>query len=229
MRAHVLQHVPFEGAGSIAPWLRKSGYEITSTRFFESGNLPGPDEIDFLVALGGPMSANDHEAHPWLADEKEFINDVIDNGTPVLGVCLGAQLIASARGAAVYRNPYTEIGWFPVCGIPPAHDSAFRFPPRMNVLHWHGDTFDLPTGAMRLAESEACPNQAFQIGRTTIGIQFHLEVTPDSTRTLVANCREELKPSRYVQSEAQILAIGLEEYGAINGIMDEILSFLHKH
>lgn len=227
MRAHILQHVPFEGPGSILSWLRGAGYDVTSTRLFESAELPDPGDIDFLVVLGGPMGANDHVDFPWLTEEKRLVGNLIERGTPALGVCLGAQLIAGALGAAVYPNRHREIGWFPVHGIPPVRDSVFRFPATMDVLHWHGDTFDLPPGAARLAESEACPNQAFQVGRTVMGIQFHLEVTPESTRTLVSSCREELIPSPYVQTEDQILAAEPHQYDTINEVMDEVLAFLH--
>lgn len=227
MRAHILQHVPFEGPGSVLPWLRRAGYDITSTRFFESAELPDPDDIDFLVALGGPMGANDHDEFPWLEEEMRLMRNVVERGASVLGVCLGAQLIAGALGAEVYPNRHREIGWLPVHGIPPVRESVFRFPSTMDVLHWHGDTFDLPRRAVRLAESEACPNQAFQVGRTVMGIQFHLEVTPESTRNLVSSCRGELVPSPYVQSEDQILSAGPHQYDAINGVMDDVLSFLH--
>lgn len=227
MLAHILQHVPFEGPGSILSWLRGAGYDITSTRFFESAELPDPDDIDFLVVLGGPMGANDQDDYPWLEEEMRLVRHVAEREMPVLGVCLGAQLIAGALGAAVYPNGHKEIGWFPVRGIPPTRESVFRFPATMDVLHWHGDTFDLPRGAARLAESEACPNQAFQVGRTVMGIQFHLEVTPESARTLVSSCRDELIPSPYVQTEDQILAAEPRQYDVINEIMDEVLSFLH--
>ena len=117
MLAHYLQHVFFEGLGSIAPWLQSAGYEITRTPFFKSMNLPDPEEIDLLVVMGGPMSVNDEVQFPWLAMEKWFIREAIGAGKPVLGVCLGAQLIASAMGARVYANAHKEIGWFPIRGV----------------------------------------------------------------------------------------------------------------
>jgi len=108
MRAHYLQHVPFEGLGSIEPWLRGAGYEITNTQFFRSAELPDFDQIDLLVVMGGPMSVNDEDEFPWLRKEKKFIRDVIEFGKPVLGICLGAQLIAGSMGAIVYKNPVKE-------------------------------------------------------------------------------------------------------------------------
>ena len=110
MRAHYLQHVPFEGLGSIETWLQTAGYEITSTQFYESVDLPRVEEIDFLVVMGGPMSVNDEKGYPWFVDEKEFIRSVIESGKPTLGICLGAQLIAHAMGGKVFQNSVKEIG-----------------------------------------------------------------------------------------------------------------------
>ncbi|MCS6925865.1 MAG: type 1 glutamine amidotransferase [Candidatus Binatia bacterium] len=225
MRVHYLQHVPFEGLGYIAPWLQARGYEITGTRFFASATLPEVHDLDLLIIMGGPMSANDEEL-PWLRPEKLFIRRCIEAGKAVLGICLGAQLIASALGARVYRNPEKEIGWFPVHGVSSHGRSLFRVPPLFTAFHWHGDTFDLPPGAVRLARSEACENQAFQLGRSVIGLQFHLEMTPASTQEIIAHCRAELSPARYVQSEAAILAASPETYRETNDLMAQLLSFL---
>jgi len=226
MRAHYLQHVPFEGLGSIASWLDTAGFEITSTRFFESAELPDLKMIDLLVVMGGPMSVNDEDAFSWLVPEKRLIREAVDSGKPILGICLGAQLIASAMGAEIYRNRVKEIGWFPVHGVSSSTASLFRFPPSTKVFHWHGETFDLPSGATLLARSEGCENQAFQIGKSAIGLQFHLETTPESAREIVSNCRDELVPSKYIQTEEEILSARLESYKSINQLMGDILSFL---
>ncbi|MCB2184433.1 MAG: gamma-glutamyl-gamma-aminobutyrate hydrolase family protein [Desulfobulbaceae bacterium] len=228
MRAHYLQHVPFEGLGSIEPWLRATDYEITSTQFFDSAELPDFKNIDLLVVMGGPMSVNDQEEFPWLALEKKFIRDVIESGKPVLGICLGAQLIASAMEAKVFRNSVKEIGWFPVKGVPSSGTSFFSFPPSSEVFHWHGETFDLPKGATRIACSEGCENQAFQLGKSVIGLQFHLETTPKSARDIVSNCRDELVPAQYVQTEEEILSAKPERFNSINKMMGEVLSFLQR-
>jgi GMP synthase-like glutamine amidotransferase len=226
MHAHYLQHVPFEGLGSMEPWLEAAGYRITCSRLFESDQLPEPDAIDLLIVMGGPMSINDEDEFPWLVPEKRFIREVVESGRPVLGICLGAQLIANVMGSRVYPNPVKEIGWFPIHGTPSAGNAHFSFPASATVFHWHGETFDLPPGATRLATSAGCENQAFQIGGSVIGLQFHLETTPESAQAIVSNCRDELIPGRYVQSEAEILSVEADGYSRINRIMEEILSFL---
>jgi len=163
---------------------------------------------------------------PGLFLEKQFIREAINSGKPVLGICLGAQLIASAAGAKVYSNPVKEIGWFPIYGISSQDVSIFSFPPSVKVFHWHGETFDLPSGAIRLAKSDGCENQAFQIGKPVIGLQFHLETTPKAAREIVSHCRDELVPSKYIQTEEEILSAKPERYKSINQLMGSILSFL---
>jgi GMP synthase-like glutamine amidotransferase len=229
MRAHYLQHVPFEGLGSIEPWLKRSGYEISRTPFFESTELPDMNAFGLLIVMGGPMSVNDESRFPWLLREKQFIRLAIEQRKPVLGVCLGAQLIANAMGARVYRNRFKEIGWFPVQGVPTDDRSVFSFPPAIHAFHWHGETFDLPPNAVRIARSEGCENQGFQLGSVAIALQFHLEMTPDAARDIMAHCRGELKPDKYVQSAAHLLSAAPENYQAINALMDDILAFLVQH
>jgi len=226
MRAHYFQHVLFEGLGSIEQWLIKYGFDISCTRFFESTLLPANKEIDLLIVMGGPMSVNDEDKFPWLVSEKQFIREAINSGTPVLGICLGAQLIASAMGALVYRNSAKEIGWFPIDGIAANDSSIYNFPSSMKVFHWHGETFDLPTGATLLAKSDGCENQAFQYGKSVIGLQFHLENTPEATREIVSHCRNELVTAQYIQTEEEILSAKPDIYKSINERMDSILSFL---
>lgn len=227
MRAHYLQHVPFEGLGSIELWLENAGYKISGTRFFDSPLLPEAEDIDFLVIMGGPMSANDEQNYPWLKEEKEFIRKVIGAGRTTLGICLGAQLIACSLGGEVFPAPEKEIGWFPVRAASSLKSkNIFRFPEEIKVFHWHGETFTLPENAVRLAKSALCRNQAFQIGSNVIGLQFHLEVTPPAVRALAKNCREELTEGSYVQSEPSILSAARERYAAINGLMEKILEYL---
>jgi GMP synthase-like glutamine amidotransferase len=229
LRAHFFQHVSFEGLGSIESWLHGADWEMTSTPFFKTAVLPDLNEIDFLAVMGGPMSVHDEDKFPWLAQEKRFIRDAVDSGKPVLGICLGAQLIAQVMGASVYKNREKEIGWFPVEGVLSSGPSIFGFPASTIVFHWHGETFDLPPGATQLARSEGCENQAFQIGSSVIGLQFHLETTPESAKALVSNCRDELIASKYVQTEQEILSAKPETYQSINQIMENMLSSLLRN
>ena len=226
MRTHYFQHVPFEGLGCVQPWLQKHAFQITSTRFFESPQLPNLTEIDLLVVMGGPMSINDELQFPWLLPEKAFIRRAIEAEKPVLGICLGAQLIASALGAEVYPNGEKEIGWFPIEAVTTTDQSVFRFPPTVKVFHWHGETFDLPSGAVHLARSSGCENQAFQIGQRVIGLQFHLETRPEDAEQLIWHGREELQPAQYVQAELEMLAAPPERYQIVNELMDRVVSFL---
>lgn len=205
MRAHILQHVAFEGPGSMAGWLAEHAGSVGYTHFHAGDALPDPAEVDLLIAMGGPMSVNDEHELPWLVAEKAFIRAVIARGTPVLGICLGAQLIASALGARVFPNGEREIGWFPVTAEP-APESCFGFPSEIEVFHWHGETFELPAGAVRLARSEACLNQAFQFGERVVGLQFHLETTPETAAEIMRHCADELVPARWVQPAADIEA-----------------------
>ena len=227
MKAHYLQHVPFEGLGSIEPWLQNGGYEITSTRFYESDKLPDVGEIDLLIIMGGPMSVNDEKEYPWLVKEKRFLKSVIEAGKPTLGVCLGAQLIADSMGGKVFQNPVKEIGWFPIQATRPENDAVFQFPGEIKVFHWHGETFSLPAGAVQIAASHGCKNQAFQIGTNVIGLQFHLETTPSSAQALVENCRDELVDGEYIQTEAEILSAPQERYSSTNNLMGNILKYLN--
>lgn len=226
MRAHYLQHVAFEGLGSIEPWLSKAGFEISHSELFIHTDFPKVEEIDFLVVMGGPMSANDEQEFPWLAEEKAFIKQAIALGIPTLGICLGAQLIANTLGANVYANPVKEIGWFPIQAVPTENSADFKFPESLNVFHWHGETFSLPAGARRIAKSMGCDNQAFQLADHVIGLQFHLETTAKSAEDIVHHCQDELVVGEYIQPEAGILLAPEENYQAINGLMEEILEYL---
>lgn len=226
MRAHHLQHVPFEGLGSIEPWLQDAGYEISRTQFFNSRYLPDIGDIDLLVILGGPMSVNDEAKHPWLVKEKEYIRGAIESGKPVLGICLGAQLIANSLGGEVFASSEKEIGWFPIEAVNSESSSFFQFPKEIEVLHWHGETFSLPKDAVRIAKSKNCENQAFQIGGNVIGLQFHLETTPLSAQAIVENCRDELVEGEYIQSELKILSAPQKYYSSINRLMDKVLEYL---
>jgi GMP synthase-like glutamine amidotransferase len=208
VRVHVFQHVAFEGIGSIETWLAARYASVSYTRFFQKASLPRLPDFDLLIVMGGPMGANDEGEFRWLGPEKGLIAAAIESGKPVLGICLGAQLIASALDARVYPNPRKEIGWFPVwkpsSGVLPRVAAAI--PDESLVFHWHGDTFDLPAGAARFFSSDACENQAFAIGERVVGLQFHLEVTPESLAGMANAGRGELVAGDLIQSESAILS-----------------------
>ena len=224
MKIHYLQHVPFEGLGSMELHLRAQGHTLSSTHLYLDSILPEPDAIDWLIVMGGPMGVHDEALYAWLKIEKRFIRDVIAAGKRVLGICLGAQLVAEVLGARVYRNKHREIGWFPVQRVPGNATSALFavFPAEAEVFHWHGDTFDLPDKAALLASSEACRNQGFIFRNQVLALQFHLETTPQSAAELIAHCGNELDGSLYVQAAAQLLAEPLR-FATINRIMADML------
>ena len=221
LRAHWLQHVPFEGLGSIAPWLGAQGAQISVTRLYESPVFPPLDDIDLLIAMGGPMSVNDEATLPWLAAEKRFIAGAIDAGKHVLGICLGAQLIAASSGASVRANGECEIGWFPVEATG-ASMFGGAASPAGPVFHWHGEAFDLPAGAVRLARSAGCAQQAFALGERVLAFQFHLEMQPAGARALIASCPGDLAPGRYVQTPAEMLGEPVR-FERINAAMESLL------
>jgi GMP synthase-like glutamine amidotransferase len=205
MRIHYTQHVLFEGPAAVADWAAERGYSIAGSHVYRGDPLPCIDAFDMLVSFGGPMSANDEYEHVWIAAEMQRIREAIAAGKAVLGICLGAQLIAKSLGASVYPASEKEIGWFPVRRVDwEGIDFAQTLPAQFTPLHWHGETFDLPEGAVRLAETEVCPNQAFAIGSRVVGLQFHIEATPESVDALVDHAAYEITGGRFQQSPDEI-------------------------
>ncbi len=226
LRLHYLQHVPFEGPGRILQWAESAGAAITATRLYRHEPLPATNTFDLLVIMGGPMSTHDTDRHPWLVPEKALIRHAVDAGKAVLGICLGAQLVAEALGARVYPNGQREIGWFEIQRSASAegHPLGACLPSRLTVFHWHGETFDLPSGALALARSEACRHQGFVFGRRVVGLQFHLETTPETLQALIANGGDDLRPGPYVQTP-EVMRRGVE-FCASNH--DALAAFLNQ-
>lgn len=226
-RIAVLQHVAFEGPGAIADWAESRGHDLARVALYRGAAVPEPQSVDAVVAMGGPMGVDDGDRFPFLHQEKRLLLSCVEAGRPVLGVCLGAQLLAGAVGARVSTQGYREIGWFPLRW----HESAravptfAHVPAETIVFHWHGDTFALPVGTVPLAASEACPNQGFSSpdGRM-VGLQFHLEMRGEDVREILLHGRNELAPGgRFVQAEEEILA-GHARHGApLRPLLDTLL------
>lgn len=205
MRLHYLQHVPFEGLGLIAEWARERGHTVTVTRMYAGDPLPPADAFDLLVVLGGPMSVNDGPALPWLSGEMAFLSRALERGTPTLGICLGAQMIAAVLGGTIGRSKEREIGWFPIFlsdgGDANPLSPLLSLGEHPTVFHWHGETFTLPEGATPLASSPGCTNQAFTlVGQPQVlALQFHIETTPEAVTALLENAGAgELNPGPYI-------------------------------
>ncbi|MDF2187378.1 type 1 glutamine amidotransferase [Paraflavitalea sp. CAU 1676] len=201
MRIHFIQHVHFETPGYLWEWAISQQHTTTFTKIYEAVKFPAINTIDLLVVMGGPMGVYEEEKHPWLKEEKAFIRSAIDAGVKVLGICLGAQLIAEVAGARVYPNKEKEIGWWPVRKV--TNDKTLSmlasFPDEFVTFHWHGDTFDLPAGAKHLFATEICPNQGFLINDRVAGLQFHFEATPALVDQMVTHGADELISGPYIQ------------------------------
>jgi GMP synthase (glutamine-hydrolysing) len=214
MKLHWLQHVPFEGLGYIENWAKMRGAELSCTRLFLDEELP--DRI-------GPMGIHDHGEYPWLAAEKEFIGRAIKANKTVLGICLGAQLMADVLGAQVYPGPQKEIGWFPVRR---SERAPALIPEELTVFHWHGDTFDIPAGTVKLATSNPGINQGFVYNDRAVGLQFHMETTSESMEALIENCADELVEAPYIQSAARMRA-AQSNIEKVNAAMMHLLDKLY--
>jgi GMP synthase-like glutamine amidotransferase len=228
MKVHWFQHVPFEGLGALEGWLLARGHTLACTRFYAGDAPPStPDGFDWLIVMGGPMNVYQHRDHSWLAPEKRLIRDAVAAGKRVLGVCLGAQLIADVLGGKVYQNGEREIGWFPVRAVPAGAGSPFEFPSETLVLHWHGDTFSPPPGSVWLAESAACAHQAFAVGPRVLGLQFHLEMNPVDVSRIAQACSEDFAPGPYVQSAGELIAHAGKN-GAAAALLERFLTVLEQ-
>jgi GMP synthase-like glutamine amidotransferase len=207
MRIHSLEHEPFEGLANIEVWAKKKGHSITRTLLFNNEELPDISDFDWLFIMGGSMNIYEEEKYPWLKEEKKFIAEAIAANKILLGICLGSQLIADVLGGKVSKNKFKEIGWFPVSLTREARDSSIfsSLPGTFTAFHWHGDTFKIPYGAARIAQSEGCVNQAFECGRA-IGLQFHLEYSKKSIDLMFQNCSDELVDGKYIQKQDEIVS-----------------------
>jgi len=229
MRLHWIQHAPFEGLGAIEAWAAARGHALSVTRMWRAEPLPAALGCDGLIVMGGPMSVHDEAQYGWLAAEKRFVEQALHADRPILGVCLGAQMIAHVLGARVVPNVFKEIGWFPVSLTREARaQELFRaWPDRFDPFHWHGETFDVPHGATRVAFSQACPNQAFLYGSRVLALQFHLEMTRAGIQTLVDHCGGDLAPGPYVEPAGAMLnhaGAHARAHALLEGILDSLFA-----
>lgn len=227
MKIHCLQHVEYEGPACIPEWAASHGYHCSTTRLDLKEDLPVPDDFDLLIILGGPMSVYLEDRWPWMLQERRMIRQAIDSGKVVLGICLGAQLIAAELGGSVEANGEKEIGWFDIELTTEAEQSLLGglLPNKLTAFHWHGDRYDPPSGAVRLAYSDACNEQAFQYGDRVLGLQFHLEATPGWVDTLARRDEDQLVDAAYIQTRQQMLS-PVEKFARANELMKKILDRL---
>ena len=207
MKIHCLTHVSFEDAANIGEWAELRGHSLSYTHLYLDEPLPPLESFDMLAVMGGPMNIYEHGQYPWLAMEKEFICKAIDADKKVIGVCLGAQLIADVLSGTITANAHKEIGWHLIELTEQAAElEAFSaLPKQMTVFHWHGDTFTIPHNATRIAYSQACENQAFQYGDNVLALQFHMEYSQDSIEKMISNCSDELAADApYINTPEQI-------------------------
>ena len=209
-RALIIQHVESEGPGTILPVLTDSGYSVEYTRLY-LGELPPVDAAGLaaLVILGGPMGVSETDKYPWIEMELRLIKSALEADLPMLGICLGAQLMAHGAGARVYRGrgDEKEIGWYELALTSEgATDKSFKvLPKNQPAFQWHGETFDLPPGATLLASSDLFPNQAFRIGSNAYALQFHFEVTGEMIKAFIEANPEELSELRGVIDPERII------------------------
>lgn len=216
----ILQHVPFEGPDGVAQWLEEQGHSYTVLRMWTTPSLPSPKEVSWLIVLGGPMNTHQTHDYPWLMDEIALIKACVEQTIPVLGLCLGSQLMTCALGGTVVESPEPEIGWHPITLTPWAasHPLFSGWPTApMTVFHWHRYMAQLPDGAQLIASSPGCPNQGYAWGESAIGLQFHLEFSPETIHTFVTTDTDELEQVQdkaFIQSAEAIMA-GIESYHSL--------------
>jgi GMP synthase-like glutamine amidotransferase len=220
----VLQHVEFEGPAAVADWAVARGFPLHLFHLYRDATLPSLADFDMLTVMGGPMSANDEAQFGWLGPEITLVREAIAAEKTLLGICLGAQIIAKALGARVYPGSAKEIGWFPVqrTGSHPLFDGL---PDSFTPFHWHGDTFDLPRDATLLAKSEITETQAFAVGKRVLGLQFHVEATEQSVRALLKGAAHEIGHGVFEEQPAAILA-SINQCVSLRPLLDTVLARL---
>jgi GMP synthase (glutamine-hydrolysing) len=228
MRVQVIQNISFEGPGYIEEIAEKKGYELFVTKLFDHEQPLPVTDYDMLVVLGGPMSIHEESEYPWISVEKRIIENAITSDKIVLGICLGAQMIADVLGAEVYKNEEREIGWYPVFrpNAGSANGPLPFLPDVATVFHWHNDTFDLPRNAVKIFSSEATENQSFLYENKVLAIQFHLETTKSIIKDLAYFCEEDLLVTgRFVMGKNELMDL----YNQYEDSNRKMLRHIFKH
>ncbi len=226
MQILCLQHVPFEGPGAFLHWAEARQYPLEIFPLYAGKPLPHTSTFDCLLMMGGPMGVADEPAYPWMGPEKRLLRETIAAGKPVIGICLGAQLLAEALGSRVYPGKQKEIGWFPIQFHPTAAE-RFSLPAALRVFHWHGETFDLPEGAQLLASSGLYPHQGFLAQDRFLALQFHMEVTPKSLESMIQHGEAEIAAGGdWVQSAQEMRAVSPEIFASLHQTLFQLLDGL---
>lgn len=242
LRVHYFQHIADEGYGSPEAHLKQKGAQFSRTEFFNipkgqgvqylPSPLPKHDDVDLLIIMGGVMSVNDEAIYPWLKQEKDWIREFVALNKPVIGLCLGSQLITSSLGATVTKNNYEEIGWWSVFKVDGAaqHDATkqiFDFPDDVLALSWHNDTFALPENAVLLAGSAACPHQAYQYKNNVLAFQFHPEITPTNLALFLQEKPDITnKDGTYIQSFDELTHTSQATFKPANDLLNRAIDFV---
>ena len=227
MRGHYLMHAFFETPGVITDWAQERGHQFLGTQAYKNEDFPSVQDIDYLVIMGGPQSPRDCKKYSYLQREIDLVAQMIAADKPVIGFCLGAQIIGEALGAPVEKSPEKEIGVFPISLTEAGKKDVLLqgFSDVFDVTHWHSDMPGLTPDCQILATSEGCPQQIIRYRPKVYGFQCHMEMTADAVRSVMENCPEDLSPSPFTQAPEAFLSHDFKRItDKVNVIMDRLIS-----